>query len=355
MHETEVQFEADAGARIAGTLCLPESASPGRPAAGIVLLGGTFGDTRDGDMAPERSPYAGSVPNSGLLRRIAHRLASSGIATLRFDKRGCGRSGGNARSADSDSDLRDAFAAVDALRVRPEIDAARIGVFGHSAGASQACAIARDRPEIACVGLLGMLFSSLEDLVRWNWGRVATVWGQLTDEQRQWLRENRPREVVGAFRTEEFIAAARAGEERVTLSAEGVSVELELLRFRQGMDRLHGTPRQEQYRGVRCPALVLHGGLDMNVRVEDALDSYQALRGIENERVTLLVIPGVDHNFQQAAPDPLQRAWERITFASQGHPVSPVALDAMGSWAAGVLGDADAATRPAPAAHTEER
>ena len=337
MREREVAFEAEADVHIAGTVCLPEDSSPQRPTGGIVLLGGTFGDTRDGDMAPERSPYAGSVPSSGLLRRIAHALAASGVATLRFDKRGCGGSGGDARAADSESDLRDAFAAVRALRARPEIDPTRVGVFGHSAGASLACDIARAQPDIAGVGLLGMLFSSLEDLMRWNWGRVAQIWPQLTTDQRQWLRDNRQREVVGAFRAEEFIAAAHAGADRVALSAEGVTVVLDLVRFRQGMDGLQGSSRVEQYRGVQCPALVLHGGDDLNVRVEDALESYRALRMIGNDRVTLVVLPGLDHNFQPTAPDPLQRAWERITFVSQGHAVSPVALEAMGTWAARVL------------------
>ena len=335
MRELQVTFDPEADVHIAGTLCLPEGVSAMKPTAGVVLLGGTFGDTRDGDMAPERSPYAGSVPSSGLLRRIAHALAASGVATLRFDKRGCGESGGSARSADAESDLRDAYAAVRALRARPEID--RVGVFGHSAGASLACDIARAQPDIAGVGLLGMLFSSLEDLMRWNWGRVAQIWPQLTAQQRQWLRDNRQREVVGAFRTEEFIAAAHAGDDRVALSAEGVSVELDLVRFRQGMDGLHGRPRLEQYRGVQCPALVLHGGDDLNVRVEDALESYRGLRMLGNDRVALMVLPGLDHNFQPAAIDPLQRAWERITFESQGHPVSSVALEAMASWASRTL------------------
>jgi len=337
IRELQVTFEAEADVYIAGTLCLRQDTSPQSRTGGIVLLGGTFGDTRDGDMAPERSPYAGSVPSSGLLRRIAHALAASGVATLRFDKRGCGSSGGDARAADSESDLRDAVAAVRALRARPEIDPIRVGVFGHSAGASLACDIARTQPDIAAVGLLGMLFSSLEDLVRWNWGRVAQIWPQLTAQQRQWLRDNRQREVVGAFRTEEFIAAAHATADRVALSAEGVNVELDLRRFRQGMDQLHGSARVEHYRGVQCPALVLHGGDDLNVRVEDALESYRALRMIGNDRVTLVVLPGLDHNFQPSATDALQRAWERITFESQGHPVSPVALETMVTWAAQAL------------------
>ena len=50
MRELQVGFEAEADVHIAGTLCLPEGTSPQRPTGGIVLLGGTFGDTRDGNM-----------------------------------------------------------------------------------------------------------------------------------------------------------------------------------------------------------------------------------------------------------------------------------------------------------------
>lgn len=336
MHETALTFDSDPGITIAGTLCLP-SGDHADPVPAIVLLGGTFGDTRDGDMAPERTPYASTTPRTGLLRHIAHALEAQGIATLRFDKRGCGESSGSVHAADEQSDLRDAIAAVRALRSRPGIDAARIGLCGHSAGASQACAIAKQQGDIACVGLLGMLFSSFEDLVRWNWGRVAAMWSQLNEEQRQWLRNNRQRDVVAAFRTEEFLAAARAGANRVVLSAEGLSVEFDLVRFRHGMDGSESSPRLTQYRGVRCPALVLHGGVDMNVRVEDALESYRALREVGNSAVTLLILPGLDHNFQPAPPDPFERAWERVTFASHRHPISSLALDAIASWAGHVL------------------
>jgi pimeloyl-ACP methyl ester carboxylesterase len=333
MNESNVTFQTEPDVRIAGTLCLPEDAAVDRPAPGIVLLGGTGGDTRDGDMAPERSPYSADAPKRGLQRRIAHSLAARGIATLRFDKRGCGESGGTAETSDYDTDLIDNVAAVRYLRSRAGIDGARVGVCGHSAGAFNACMVARELPDIACAGLLGALHGTIEELVQWNWGRVRDAWPRLSDDQRRWLRANRPRDVVGAFRVREFIDAARRGDRTITLEAEGATVELDLVRFRQDMER----PVANEFRHIRCPALVLHGGDDMNVHVEDAHATYGALRGAGNEHVELVILPGLDHSFQPLEGDAMQRLWDRFTHATMGRPVSPLALQVIGSWAARVL------------------
>jgi pimeloyl-ACP methyl ester carboxylesterase len=318
---------------LAGTLCLPEDASEASPVPAVLLLGGTGGDTRDGDMAPERTPYIKNPLKRGLQRRIAHELVQHGIATLRFDKRGCGESGGTADASDYETDLIDNVAGVQWLRERAEIDGARVGVAGHSAGAFNACMVSRELPDIACAGLLGALASTAEDLMRFNWERVARFWDQFTDEQRTWLKENRPREVVGAFRIEQYLEAARGTARSVVLEAESVSLEVELVRFRQDMER----PVVNEFRHVRCPALVLHGGDDMNVQVEDAFETYKALRAAGNGDVDLVIIPGVDHSFQPVVGDPLTRAWDRISGATMGRPVSPHALRAISSWAARVL------------------
>ena len=326
-------FDPEPGLTISGTLSLPEDVGLERLAPAIVLLGGTGGDTRDGDLAKERSPHVVDPPKRGLLRRFAHQLAFYGVATLRFDKRGCGESGGTADASDYETDLIDNVAALDALRSHPGIDRARLGVVGHSAGAFNACMVAREVPELACAGLLGALSGTIEDLVRWNWGRVAEYWPQLTEAQRVWLRENRPRDVVGAFTAEQFIDAARRRQDVVRLEAEGISLELNTVRFRQDMER----PMRPEFRHVRCPALVLHGGDDMNVRVEDALETYRALREAGNSDVDLVIVPGVDHSFQPVARDPLQRAWDRFSLATMARPVSPIALRTLGEWAARVL------------------
>lgn len=342
MRELAVTFAPEPGLTIAGTLCLPEDATAEQPVPALVLLGGTGGDTRDGDMARERSPDVVDPPKRGLQRRFAHSLAAHGVATLRFDKRGCGESGGSAAASDYDTDLVDNVGAVELLRSRPDVDGGRVGVVGHSAGAFNACRVAREVPDLACAGLLGAVSGTIEDLVRWNWGRVAEHWPRLTEAKRAWLRENRPRDVVGAFRTEEFIEAARRRQDVVRLEAEGLSLELNTVRFRQDLER----PMRPEFRHVRCPALVLHGGDDMNVRVEDALGTYVALREAGNQHVDLVIVPGVDHSFQPVARDPLERVWDRFSLATMGRPVSPVALRALGDWAARVLRSGTAAPLP---------
>ncbi len=331
MIEVDVRFRSDID--IAGTLCLPEDATGVRPVPAILLLGGTGGDTRDGDMAPERTPGIHNPPRRGLLRRIAHELAQHGIASLRCDKRGCGASGGSADESDYDTDLVDNTAAFRFLQEQEGIDSKRVGVAGHSAGALNACLLCRDIPEVAAAGMLGALHGPIDDLVRFNWPRVAEYWDRFSPEQREWLLKERPREVVGAFRTEDFMAAALRGEEFVELEAQGLRMTYNTTRFKQDYDR----PCADEFRHVRCPALVLHGGSDMNVKVEDALGTYQSLKDAGNEDVDLVILPGLDHSYQPVARDPVQRVWDRVSLSTFARPVSPLALQAISSWSVRTL------------------
>lgn len=331
MREFEVSFETDI--RIVGTLCVPEDTTPSRQSPAMLLLGGTGGDTRDGEMNPALFAPGKEPPQRGTLRRFAHELASRGIASLRFDKRGVGASGGSQGASDYDTDLVDNLAAFRFLQGHQFVDATRVGVSGHSAGAFNACLVCREIPDVACAGLLGALYGPIDELIRDNWARIANYWDDFTAEQRQWLLENRPREVVGAFRTEEFLEAMLAGVETITLEAHGLSVQFNTTRARQD----HLRPVANEFRHVYCPALVLHGGADLNVKVEDCLGTYQALRAAGNDRVDLVIVPGLEHSFLETHPDPVQRIWERITLESWSRPGSKVALKAFGDWAERVL------------------
>lgn len=61
-------------------------------------------------------------------------LVERGVAVLHPDKRGCGESGGDWRSATLSDLAGDAAAAVDALRAQAGVDPRRVGVFGFSQG-----------------------------------------------------------------------------------------------------------------------------------------------------------------------------------------------------------------------------
>ncbi|MDP9074527.1 MAG: alpha/beta fold hydrolase [Actinomycetota bacterium] len=316
------------------TLCLPEDARPDLRVGAVALIAGSGAETRDGDLDPGWPPGTDGLPAPGTMRRIAHHLAARGLASLRWDRRGFGASGGSAAHADYDSDLEDAIACVRWLQTRPEVDRDRVGVVGHSAGALTACRVCRDVPGVAAACLLGALASPIEDMLRWNLGRVARHWEEFSADQREWLIANLPAQLVRAEGIERYLDAARAGEAMVRMHGHGVVVEMSTARTRQD---LH-TSYVGEFHHVTCPALVLHGGDDLNVPVADALTTFKALRDAGNDDVELHVLPGLEHYFNPVSPDPAWRVWERVSLEALRRPMAPQALDSLSGWTCRVLG-----------------
>jgi len=135
MTDVEMAAEADDGLLLAGTLTLPDGAGP-HPA--VLVLHGSGRLNRDGN-ALQLGPAVAKV------------LASRGIATLRYDRRGVGATGGDWRSAGFVTARNDAAAALRALAGRSDIGS--VAVIGHSEGAVHAMALG-SRPEVAAVVLL---------------------------------------------------------------------------------------------------------------------------------------------------------------------------------------------------------
>ena len=318
---------------LAAVLCLPEEASSAAPVPAVALIAGSGADTRDGDLVLEGGTRDDSTA-PGTMRRIAHHLAVAGVASLRWDRRGFGRSGGDAAQVSYTTDLADALACVRWLRARPEVEAGRVAVAGHSAGALVACRVCRDEPGIAGAALLGALSSPIEDMLRWNVGRLRRHWDDLTDDQRTWLEAAMPATLVRSEGMDRLLEGARNGEEVVRLEARGVTLEVRTARLRQDL----ATDYAAEMRSVRCPALVLHGGDDLNVPVEDALRTYGVLRESGNDDVTLVILPGLEHYFNPVSPDPGQRVWERVSLTAIRRPMAAEALEAITRWALPVLG-----------------
>jgi hypothetical protein len=83
-------------------------------------------------------------------------LARAGFATLAFDHRGFGASGGRRAHEDSQGKLADLRAAVGVLSARPEVDPDRIGVVGVCLGGGYAVRAAASDPRVrAVVGIAG--------------------------------------------------------------------------------------------------------------------------------------------------------------------------------------------------------
>jgi len=115
---------------LAGELLLPTT--PGRHPA-IIFLHGSGGEGR----------WAS--------RYLARKFASKGFVALTYDKRGVGASKGDWHTADFEDLAGDAAAGLRLLSAEPSVDVARIGVYGHSQGATIAPLVAARHGTLAFV------------------------------------------------------------------------------------------------------------------------------------------------------------------------------------------------------------
>ncbi len=128
-----IEFFESNGVRIYGTFTLPNR-SEKSPAC--LFIGGSFPQTRDGNLDNSQTDWFPTpLPERNLFRDEAKILDSLGIATFRYDKRGCGQSEGDFNTTSLFDLVSDARRAWQWLGGLPEIDAERIGVLGQSEGA----------------------------------------------------------------------------------------------------------------------------------------------------------------------------------------------------------------------------
>ncbi|WP_289644395.1 alpha/beta hydrolase family protein [Maribacter aestuarii] len=120
-NEEEVVFEnKEANVSLVGTLTIPKKS--GKSPA-VILISGSGPQDRDETFA-----------NHKLFWIIADHLTRQGIAVLRFDDRGVGKSTGNFSNATTKDFSTDVVSAVKYLKSRADIDANDIGLIGHSEG-----------------------------------------------------------------------------------------------------------------------------------------------------------------------------------------------------------------------------
>lgn len=147
----EVTFQSDK-LSLAGTLTVPENDIP-LPC--VIMVHGSGAQDRDGNI---------SGFNTQIFKYIAEYLAQRGIASLRYDKRGCGKSEGDFQIAGLSDMVDDACSAVDFISDQSnQIDSKKIYVLGHSEGAVLAPEIAAKRKKIAGILMLCASLRSFEE------------------------------------------------------------------------------------------------------------------------------------------------------------------------------------------------
>jgi pimeloyl-ACP methyl ester carboxylesterase len=121
---------------------------------------------------------SGGAGNRGQLLPEATALSRHGYGVFLYDSRASGQSDGNLVTW-GDREQLDVTAAIDYVSSRPEIDARRIAVLGHSIGASSVVMTAARDPRANAV-ILYATWTSLADEIDAKYGRLGFLSSKAT-------------------------------------------------------------------------------------------------------------------------------------------------------------------------------
>jgi uncharacterized protein len=251
----DVTVPATEGHTLAGTLTRPRTAER---VAAVVMITGSGAQDRDQAIPSLR----GYRP----FREVADTLARRGVAVLRMDDRGFGASTGDFAAATSADFANDVRAALAYLRGRPDIDADRLGLIGHSEG-----------------GLIAPMVAATDTALR----GIVIIAGpsqagrEIIEFQQRYAIEHSS--TIPAASRDSALAAARQQLE------DGAARQPWLRYF------LDHDPLPVARRVSRAPVLILHGSTDRQVPADQAEQLGIAFREAGNRDVTVHVFPDVNH------------------------------------------------------------
>lgn len=302
----DVPGTLEAGARegddvitLRGTLTLPAGEGP-HPA--VLLISGSGAQDRDESLFGHK-PF----------RVLADHLSRRGLAVLRVDDRGHGQSTGDHAAATTADFALDAAAGFLYLQQRPDIDAARVALLGHSEGGLIAPLVAAAYPEVAAIVLMAGPGVDGAAILRLQERLMLEAAGATPDE------------VAAAGRHQDVLLGIMAG------GFEGAELEARLEQY--GRDSFADLPPAEQaaagsvdqyvalvkrqmlspwvawflahdpapvLRQIRCPVLAVNGERDTQVDADQNLPPIAAaLAAGGNPDATTLVLPELNHLFQR--------------------------------------------------------
>jgi len=244
----EVSFtNVNAHATFSGTLVYPEGYKEGDKVPVLIMVTGSGAENRDEEVF-DHKPFL----------VIADYLARHGVASLRFDDRGVGKSTGSMQGATTKDFAEDALAGIEMLRGLKRFS--KVGVLGHSEGGSVAFMLGAKQKVDFIISMAG----------------------------------------VGAKGDTALTAQANR-----TYELMGVPMQVNVAQYRAQVAQLN-SPWLNYFldydpipdiQGTRCPVLAING--DKDVQVVSSLN----LKGIEmalpkNKKNLVKEYPGLNHLFQ---------------------------------------------------------
>lgn len=295
-HTDEVKFTNEHDhVSLAGTFTRP--AEWGRYPV-VVLLNGSGPQDRNDEMAGHKTFLV-----------LADFLARNGIASLRFDDRGVGASGGVYEKSNIYDFAGDANAAIAYLKTRKDVDPYTVGLLGHSEGAIVAQIAAANNKSIAFVVSMagpGITGRQLVDQKVIMDGRMA---GESDAEIKARVESLKPYWDALASDTNYVVAATRAKSalrDIYRASPEEVKKQVSEetfvndIHFDRELSSILLYKPLDYLKQIKCPFMAINGTRDMQVEATTNLNAIErALRENGNMLVTIRKFDGLNHLFQR--------------------------------------------------------
>jgi len=320
--EEEVLVDhAKAGIHLGGTLTLPKTKPP-FPA--VVLVSGSGPQDRDETVFGHK-PFL----------ILADDLTRRGIAVLRVDDRGVGKSTGVRDKATTEDFAGDVAACVAFLKSRKDIDPKHIGLVGHSEGGMIAPMVATRSKDVAFIVLLAgpgvpgdELINLQQAAILRSMGASDAMVAEMNALQRKIIAVTKetPDETTLRAKLKALMTAeiAKSSDEAKPMFADvDAMIDSQIKRLSAPWYRwmLAYDPRSNLAK-VRVPMLAVNGSKDVQVTPKENLAAIHAAA----PNATIVELPGLNHLLQTAPTGSL------LEYASIEETMAPAALNVVGEW-----------------------
>jgi pimeloyl-ACP methyl ester carboxylesterase len=269
---------ASQGVLLDGTIASPDTAGPHR---GLVLIGGSGPSDRH---------------NDGLFDALSEQLVDAGLVTLRYDKRGVGKSTGRWDTATIDELATDAAAALATLQAHRQTASGAVGLMGHSEGGWVALRLCAHNPTPAHVILNscpGTSFIESEVFALASAGaspeaaeRVGAMLRRLARAASAGADLERAQSVLAEVRGERWFAPIAAS-----------GFDMDTAAWRQLRVWGEYDPADDLSR-LTIPTLVVLGDEDPLTPVQKSVTRYTDTARATGRVQEISVLPGGDHRLQ---------------------------------------------------------
>jgi len=263
---------------------------------------------------------------------ISDYLTKNGIAVLRFDDRGTGKSTGDFKTAITSDFTKDVSSIITYLKTRKEINSSQIGLIGHSDGGLVASMVAANNTSVSFVVLLAAPGVKGSELLLKQQALIGLSSGVSVEEIAKSQEENKKvfDLIITSTDQQKLISDITSlVEEGVEKMAESdlpngmtkkdfVSFQLQQITSPWMISFIKSNP-SEYLQQIKCPVLALNGMLDLQVAYKENLSGIEnALKAGENNRCIIKGYEGLNHLFQHALTgNPSEYATIQETFSEE--------------------------------------